>query len=430
MKIVILGGGLAGLAAAYKLCSSNEVIILEKDSVLGGMAASYHIDDYYIEKYYHHIFKSDAAILQLIEELGLGGRLEWLRGSTGYFVDGKAYPMNTPFEILRFPPLSSADIVRLGILVMRAKLIKDRAPYDNIKASDWIRKVAGNSVYENFFAPLLESKFGSNSSRVSAAWLLGRVQIRSNRGKDGEKLGYMRGGFDLLVQAVENSIVRAGGTIRTNCPASKILIEDNSVRGVFAGSEMIECDAVISTAAPDVLDALTEKQLGIHDKLAGIHYQGTACALFGLKKRLMDDIYWLNIKVDVPFGAVIEHTNFLPLSDYKEHLVYATAYFQNESDPLWKQSEETVIESYIAGLESMFPNFSRDDVKWTRMYRRLDTAPVYETGYMSKVLKAKTDVKGLYLAGMFSQPNYPERSMNGSIVAGFECSDAVEGVKR
>ena len=430
MKIVILGGGLAGLAAAYKLCSSNEVIILEKDSVLGGMAASYHIDDYYIEKYYHHIFKSDAAILQLIEELGLGGRLEWLRGSTGYFVDGKAYPMNTPFEILRFPPLSSADIVRLGMLVMRAKFIKDRAPYDNIKASDWIRKVAGNSVYENFFAPLLESKFGSNSSRVSAAWLLGRVQIRSNRGKDGEKLGYMRGGFDLLVQAVENSIVRAGGTIRTNCPASKILIEDNSVRGVFAGSEMIECDAVISTAAPDVLDALTEKQLGIHDKLAGIHYQGTACALFGLKKRLMDDIYWLNIKGDVPFGAVIEHTNFLPLSDYKEHLVYATAYFQNESDPLWKQSEETVIESYIAGLESMFPNFSRDDVKWTRMYRRLDTAPVYETGYMSKVLKAKTDVKGLYLAGMFSQPNYPERSMNGSIVAGFECSDAVEGVKR
>jgi protoporphyrinogen oxidase len=124
---------------------------------LGGMAASYHIDDYYIEKYYHHIFKSDAEILQLIEELGLGERLEWLRGSTGYFVDGKAYPMNTPFEILRFPPLSSVDIVRLGILVMRSKFIKDRAPYDDITAADWIRKVAGNSVYENFFKPLLAS---------------------------------------------------------------------------------------------------------------------------------------------------------------------------------------------------------------------------------------------------------------------------------
>ena len=62
------------------------------------MASSYKIDYYYIEKYYHHIFQNDAEILQLIEELGVGDRLEWLRGSTGYFVDGEAYPMNTPFE--------------------------------------------------------------------------------------------------------------------------------------------------------------------------------------------------------------------------------------------------------------------------------------------------------------------------------------------
>jgi len=427
MKIVIIGGGLAGLAAAYKLCGSHEVVIVEKDSEIGGMAASYHIDDYYIEKYYHHIFKSDAEILHLIEELGLGGRLEWLRGSTGYFVDGKAYPMNTPLEILRFPPLSIIDIMRLGLLVMRAKFIKDTTPYDNITAADWIRNVAGNSVYENFFAPLLASKFGSNASRVSAAWLLGRVHIRSNRGKDGEKLGYVRGGFNALVEALETSIVRSGGLIRTNCPASEIIIENGAVRGVVADGELIGCDAVISTAEPAVLDALTGGRLSIHDMLAGIRYQGTACALFGLKNRLMDDTYWLNIKADVPFGAVIEHTNFLPLSDYGEHLVYVTAYFQDASDPLWKLDEEELLESYIAGLGSMFPQFSRADVQWAKMYRRLDTAPVYETGYKSRVLPIQTDVAGLYLAGMFSPSNYPERSLNGSIVAGFECADAVLG---
>jgi len=427
MKIVIIGGGLAGLAAAYKLCGSHEVVIVEKDREIGGMAASYHIDDYYIEKYYHHIFQSDAEILHLIEELGLGGKLEWLRGSTGYFVDGKAYPMNTPFEILRFPPLSIIDIMRLGLLVVRAKFIKDTTPYDNITAADWIRNVAGNSVYENFFAPLLASKFGSNASRVSAAWLLGRVQIRSNRGKDGEKLGYMRGGFNALVEALETSIVGSGGLIRTNCPASEIIIENGAVRGVVADGELIGCDVVISTAEPAVLDALTGGRLSIHNMLAGIRYQGTACALFGLKNRLMDDTYWLNIKADVPFGAVIEHTNFLPLSDYGEHLVYVTAYFQDASDPLWKQDEEELLESYIAGLGSMFPQFSRADVQWVKMYRRLDTAPVYETGYKSRVLPIQTDVAGLYLAGMFSPSNYPERSLNGSIVAGFECADAVLG---
>ncbi|MFQ6062840.1 MAG: FAD-dependent oxidoreductase, partial [Methanosarcinales archaeon] len=44
MKTIIIGGGLAGLASAYKLVNSsdnNEVLILEKNSELGGMAASY-----------------------------------------------------------------------------------------------------------------------------------------------------------------------------------------------------------------------------------------------------------------------------------------------------------------------------------------------------------------------------------------------------
>ena len=427
MKIVIIGGGLAGLAAAYKLCNSHNVVIVEKDSYLGGMASSYQIDDYYIERFYHHIFQTDAEILQLIEELGLGDKMEWLRGTTSYFVDGKAYPMNTPVEILQFPPLSIVGIMRLGLLVVRAKFIKNTALYDDITAADWIRNVAGRSVYENFFAPLLVSKFGSNFSRVSAAWLLGRIQIRSNRGTGGEKLGYMRGGFEALVKGLERYIVDSGGIIKTNCSASKIMIEDNTVCGVITkGDGLIECDAVVSTTAPEMLDALTEGHLSIHDILASISYQGTACVLFGLKNGLMDDIYWLNIKADVPFGAVIEHTNFLPLSDYNEHLVYVTSYFQKKSDLLWKQGEDEIIESYLKGLELMFPDFSQDDVKWAKMYRRFDAAPMYETGYKSKVLPIQTSISGLYLGGMFSPSNYPERSMNGSIVAGFECAYAVQ----
>ena len=53
---------------------------------------------------------------------------------------------------------------------------------------------------------------------------------------------------------------------------------------------------------------------------------------------MKDGNYWLNIKADVPFGAVIEHTNFMPFEDYGEHLVYITSYFQDEKDVLWVQN--------------------------------------------------------------------------------------------
>ncbi len=429
MKIIIIGSGVAGLTAGYRLCKSNDIIIFEKDAEIGGMAASYCQDcagkSYFIEKYYHHIFRSDSELLDLIRELGLEDQMLWLKGKNAYFVEGKSYPMNTPVEILRFDPLSFTDLVKLGLLVLRIKLIRDTTPYDSIKAKDWILETTGNSVYENFFAPLLKSKFGDNAENVSAAWLIGRVKIRSDRGKDGEKLGYLRGGFNSLIEALAREITAQGGKILQNKAVEEIVIKDNAVQGVVADGEFIPCDAVISTVEPRVLDILTKGKLeALHETLRSIRYQGTACALIGLKRRLMEDgNYWLNIKADVPFGAVIEHTNFMPFEDYGEHLLYVTSYFQNENDALWVKKEEEVLDAYLKGLERMFPDFKRADIKWAKIFRRMDTAPVYEQGYLQKVLPFAPGPSGLYLAGMFSSTNYPERSMNGSVKAGLEVAN-------
>lgn len=429
MKIVIIGSGLAGLSAGYKLCKSNEIVIFEKDAEIGGMAASYCQDfagkKYFIEKYYHHIFRSDTELLDLIRELGLEGQMLWLKGKNAYFMDGKNYPMNTPAEILRFKPLSFTDLAKLGLLVLRIKMINDTTSYDRINAKAWILDTAGKSVYENFFAPLMKSKFGENAENVSAAWLIGRVKIRSDRGKEGEKLGYLRGGFNSLIKALVKDIVAHGGRILQNKAVTEIVIKDNKVQGVVADRDFIPCDAVISTVEPKVLDTLTKGKLGALQKtLQSIRYQGTACALIGLDRGLMKDgNYWLNIKADVPFGAVIEHTNFMPFEDYGEHLVYVTSYFQDENDPLWLNNEEEVLDSYLKGLEKMFPDFISRDVHWAKLFRRMDTAPVYEQGYLQKVLPFAPGLSGLYLAGMFSPTNYPERSMNGSVKAGFESAN-------
>ncbi len=391
------------------------------------MASSYEITNpklasgYNIEKYYHHIFAGDKELISLIEELGLGGKLEWLRGTTGYYFDGRIYPMNTPFEILKALPFM--DVIRLTKLVLKARAIKDTTPYDDITAKDWIIETAGESVYNNFFLPLLSSKFGENKDRVSAAWLLGRVSIRSNRGTKGERLGYMRGGFHALIEAMAESIKKRGGEI-TQGDVSKIVIANGSVQGVVCkvnGFPLnIGCNRVISTVAPDVLSKIIDTDLFGIDM--NISYQGTACALFGLSEKIMDDVYWLNIREKVPFGAMIEHTNFIPASDYGEHLMYVTSYFQNAESVLWKSSDEELIRLYLGGLEKLFPGF-REKVKWWRLRRDMDTAPVYEVGYREKLLPYKTSIGGLYLAGMFSTANYPERSMNGSIKAGFECAD-------
>ena len=71
----------------------------------------------------------------------------------------------------------------------------------------------GKNIYSSFFEPLLKSKFGEHRNEVSAAWLISRIAIRSNRGVAGERLGYLNGGFHILIDALERSIESKAGHV-------------------------------------------------------------------------------------------------------------------------------------------------------------------------------------------------------------------------
>lgn len=422
---------------------ADDIIILEAERDVGGALSSYHLQkpvsgrydeaslrrnlqDYHVEKYYHHLFDTDEELINLIGELDLGSKLEWLRASTSYYADGKIYPMSTLPEILRFPYLHLTDIIRLGLLVLRSRKQVDLDALDEINARDWIIDRCGSSVYDNFFQPLLRSKFGRNMQDVSAAWLMGRISARSNRSTKGETLGYLHGGFHQLINAMARHITDNGGEVRLGCSATKINITDGGVVSVTSPDETLECDNIISTVPPAVLLNLIGSESSAENlvsKLKAIRYQGACCLLLSLKEPLMKDgTYWLNIREESLIGAIIEHTNLLPSSEYNnEHLVYLASYFQDEHSELWTESEQNLTERYLEALEKLFP-FERENVNWTLLARDTNTAPIFNTGYKNNILPYKSDeISGLYLAGMFSRASYPERGMNNSIRAGFEC---------
>ena len=89
MKVIILGGGLSGLAAGYRLSKAgNEVTILEKEDYLGGLASSYAISwggkNYWLTKTYHHILHGDETTINTIKELNLESKLNRKKVKTGF----------------------------------------------------------------------------------------------------------------------------------------------------------------------------------------------------------------------------------------------------------------------------------------------------------------------------------------------------------
>jgi len=76
-------------------------------------------------------------------------------------------------------------------------------------------------------------------------------------------------------------------------------------------------------------------------------------------------------------------------------------------------------------LEDFCTRFSvtKDEIHWNRMAVDPWAGPVYTTGYRSLI--PAYEQKGLFVAGMFSPTNYPERSMEGSIRAGSEVAESI-----
>jgi protoporphyrinogen oxidase len=141
----------------------------------------------------------------------------------------------------------------------------------------------------------------------------------------------------------------------------------------------------------------------------------------------LTETYWLNVAHDAPFGALIEHTNFVPPERYGgDHLCYLASYIQDPSEANWRMDDAELRETWLGGVAELFPRFDRRGVKEFRVARNPRAAPVYERGYLDMVVPydlGEAVAEGVYYAGMASRAQYPERSLNGGVVAGYECAD-------
>ncbi len=437
--IAVIGAGYAGLAAAYRLQQAGiETRIFEASEQPGGLAASCDTAGDPIERFYHHLSKSEQTIVTIIEELGLSEQLEWRVGKNGFYVDGIVHPLDTMWQIAAYPHLSLYDKLRLGMLTLgmdlrgirpRRGVFDDITQFDDVPVVDFIKDQTTPNVYHAFFEPLLRAKFGDRAEDVSAAWLLGRIKFRSERDlRRGELLGYLDGGFEQLTQALLDAVGEDNIQFGTRAVDISITDDDHGNPSVEAihvrtGSDTVkvDVDGVIVATMPHVLEMLT-------GYTSEIEFQGTICSIISTGQPITGT-YWLNIAEQAPFGALIEHTEFVPPTRYgDEHLLYGVRYVQDLDGPFWQQSDAEIEHEWLEAISNMFPRFNPDAVNWIETTRATRTAPIYDLGYLDRVVPYDLSdeiAQGVYYAGMASRAQYPERSLNGAIEAGFGAADCV-----
>src|SRR5207249_8178636 len=192
-------------------------------------------------KFYHHIFRTDTTIIGLIHELGLGDRLIWGRPNTSTLANGRIVSLGSIPDLLRLPLLSVPDRARFltGMAVLKA--IPDEKVFTGWTAARWMPRLMGRRVYDVMWEPVLRGKFGARANDIAMSWLWSRVHERSLR------LGYLRGGFQLLYEALGNRIRALGGTVLTGTAAQTITAHGGGVQVRTDRGEVHEYHQLLAT---------------------------------------------------------------------------------------------------------------------------------------------------------------------------------------
>ncbi len=434
MRIGIIGGGVAGLAAAYELTKAGHFAeVFEQADFLGGQASTFDVFGGRLEKGYHHLFTSDTEITQLIDELGLGHQLHWLESSVGFYHEGKIWDFASPLDLLKFKPLSFLQRIRVGFRTLRLQKKKSYREFESVTAQEWLRRHMGKKGYEVIWEPMLRGKFGEYHDKIGMTWIWNKVTLRvaSRKGAGQvEHLGYPMGSFGEVIDVLAERIVQQGGVVHSSASVNQIVETDGTATTLeiqLQGAEVErrEYDAVIATTPSYIFKRLAPPMPAEYQsKLEGIDYL-SAVLMVLVMDRPFTNKYWLNIAdQDMPFVALIEHTNLIDRELYGgKHILYISNYPNRDSD-LYRKSAEELMELFVPHLQKINPEFERS---WVIEYHhhRVDGAqPIVGVNYGAGIPDHRTPIQGLYLAN--TTQIYPEdRGTNYSVRMGRQVAQMV-----
>ncbi|MBF6025972.1 NAD(P)/FAD-dependent oxidoreductase [Lysobacter niastensis] len=416
-KFAVVGAGPMGLMAAMRLLEAgHEVDIYERDDRIGGMSASFDFDGLKIERYYHFICKTDYPLFELLSELGLSDTLKWTDTKMGYYYDGTLYKWGTPFALLSFPKLDIVSKFRYALHVMTTKGIQDWTALDKENATTWLRKWLGQRGYDVLWRRTFQLKFFEYTENLSASWIGTRIKriALSRRNLLNESLGYIEGGSETLLEAMERKIVQLGGRIHLRCGIDRVVVENDRVSGVDVGGKFHPMDAVLSTAPIQYVPAMVPGlPADFASKVRAIENIPVACVILKLRHALTEN-FWMNIsdeRIEIP--GVIEYSNLNPGTREGEHILYAPFYMP-KTHPKWSLPNQELIDEVIGYLGKLNPAFRQDWVLASHCHRYDFAQTICPPAFQAMLPPMKTPVDGFYMAD--TSYYYPEdRSINESI---------------
>lgn len=420
MRVAVIGAGIGGMAAAYDLAKAGHpVTIYEAADYAGGLASGFREPgwDWWVEKYYHHWFASDRHMLRLIDELGWSADVIFRRPYTVLYHNGRFYPFDAIPQMALFPGLGwGVNKVRFGLVGLYLKLTSNWQALEKYTVDEWMRRWAGDRVYELMWEPLMVGKFGERyAKQVNMAWLWARIKARTTR------LGSFTGGFQAFADRFAARLEEMGVKLCLSTPVRQISAHPGGGLALELENGPERFDQVLVTVSPALLARMAP---GLPPQylqgLLSLQSMGAVVMTLALRHPLSPQgYYWYNIpkSAGFPFLALVEHTNFLPPERFGgDHIVYIGDYLEADHE-YFRLSQDELLARYLPSLPRINPDFRPEWVRKSWLSRTAYAQPVPLINHSKNIPAIQTPLPGLYFASM-SQVYPWDRGTNFAVEIG------------
>jgi protoporphyrinogen oxidase len=407
---LVLGGGPAGLTAGYLLeRAGRDVVVLEAEDQVGGLAKTVESDGYRFDLGGHRFFTKSVEVDTLWheilgEEFLLRPRLSRIYWNNRYL----DYPLRGADVIRKLGPV---ELARCLASYLRAAARRNKID-DSLE--DWVSNRFGRRLFELFFKSYTEKVWGVPTSEIRAEWAAQRIKGLSffsaakaaffgNRGNKVKSLisefNYPRFGPGQMWDAMTLAIENEGGEVRLEAPVTRIELAGGRVVEVEAGGDSYTLPDTVISSLP--LRAVVERASPappqeVLDAARGLRYRDFLTVALVVDGEDLFPDNWIYIhEPAVRVGRIQNYRSWSPwMVPDPDKACVGLEYFCFEGDDLWMMDDAALIELASRELEQLGLS-PRSKVERGFAIRVPKAYPIYDGDYAERVQTIRTWLDGI-----------------------------------
>jgi len=398
--VLVLGGGPAGLTAAYLLAKAGRsIVVLEAEEQVGGLAKTVEIDGYRFDLGGHRFFTKSIEVDMLWHEI-LGdefllrprmSRIYWNKR----FLD---YPLRGSDVIRKLGPV---ELTRCLASYTKAAIAPRRAEES---LEDWVSNRFGRRLFELFFKSYTEKLWGVPSTEIRAEWAAQRIKGLSflsaaksaffgNKGNKVKSLisefNYPRYGPGQMWEAMTEAIRSEGGEVRLGAAVDRIQLTAGRVVAVEAGGELFRLPAGVISSLPlreVVRMASPAAPAEVLEAALGLRYRDFLTVALVVDGADLFPDNWIYIhEPAVRVGRIQNYRSWSPwMVPDPDKACVGLEYFCFAGDDLWTMEDEALVELATSELDRL-GLARRASVERGFAIRVPRAYPIYDSEYAARV---------------------------------------------